>query len=180
MNRPLVAAMLLALAACGPYRYVRKAEPNPMAGQKVIMMSSLLFGSAEVDGMPESAWIMGQNDGWKQEWPADQLRAAGEFARELKAKLAARGIKANPQANPEGATLTLRPSVTSLKTGGWRPTILEVSVQLVDASGAPVEEISTKVKVDSTFNKFEDRLDQAALLTAGIVADWLAARSTEG
>lgn len=109
MKRPVL--LLLVTAACGPYSYVRQAEPNPMAGQSVFMLGSLMFNHAEVDGMPEDVWIAGQNDGWKSEWPGDQGRASGEFAGALKGKLASRGITVTPQANPQGATLMIKPTV---------------------------------------------------------------------
>src|SRR5437899_280117 len=115
MNRT-VPALLLAAAACSPYGYLRKADPNPMTGQTVLMLDSLLFQSAEVDGLPEDAWIAGQNETWKAEWPSDQARASSGFANALKARLADQGITVTPQANPQGASLMLRPHVTKLET----------------------------------------------------------------
>ena len=177
MNRPYLLVFFLAVSACGPYGYVRKADGNPMAGQKVLMLDSLLFSTAEVDGLPEAVWIAGESDGWKQEWPGDQARASAEFANTLRAKLGEQGITITPQANPQGATLLLRPTVTRLETGGWRDTILVVSVKLSDTNGAVLEEISTKVKARGAFNKFEDRLNQAVLLAAHNVARWVGERT---
>jgi hypothetical protein len=73
----------------------------------------------------------------------------------------------------------LKPSVTKLETGGWNPTVLVISVKLLDAQGQSVEEISTKVKVKSNFDKFEDRLDRAVLLAADNVAGWVRERTTQ-
>jgi hypothetical protein len=176
ISRVAVLSLLVA-SACGPYSFVTKADPNPLAGQKVLMIDSLLFQSAEVDGLPEDAWIAGQNDTWKAEWPSDQARASSGFANALKSRLARDGITLTPQANPQGATLLLKPNVTNLETGGWRPTIVTISVKLVDvAKNAPIEEISTRVKVKSNFDKFEDRLDRAVLLAADNVAVWVRER----
>jgi hypothetical protein len=179
MNRLFVALLLLVAAACGPYSYVRKADENPLAGQKVLMLDSLLFQAAEVDGLPEDAWIAGQNDTWKAEWPSDQARASKGFALALKTRLEREGITVTPQANPQGAAYLLKPSVTKLETGGWAPTILTVSVKLVDKQGAPVEEISTRVKVKSNFDKFEDRLERAVTLAADNVAGWVKERAAK-
>jgi len=178
MNR-LFAVLLLVTASCGPYSYLRKADENPMDGQTVLMLGSLLYSNAEIDGLHEDIWIAGQNDTWKAEWPGDQGRSAAGFATTLKSRLQARGITMTPQANPQGATLMVKPWVTRLETGGWNPTILVVSAQLCDANGGVLEEIQTKVKVKSNFNKFEDRLDQAALLAAENVAQWVTERSAK-
>lgn len=179
MNRSLLLVVVsFVVSACGPFSYVKKAEASPLVGQNVVMLDSLLFQNAEVDGLPEDAWIAGQNDQWKSEWPSDQARASKGFAQALKSRLEGRGINVRPQADPQGATLLLKPHVTKLETGGWYPTVLTVSVRLIDMKGnTTVEEISTRVKVKSNFDKFEDRLDRASLLAADNVAMWVAERT---
>ena len=176
MNRHVLPLLLLA-AACGPYRYVKKADANPLAGQKVLMIDSLLFQAAQVDGLSEESWIAGQNDTWKAEWPSDQARASKSFVAALKGNLERDGFTLTPQANPQGATLILKPRVTNLETGGWNPTYLTVAVKVVDSNGNAVEEISTKVKVKSNFDKFEDRLERAAVLAGENVAGWVKERA---
>lgn len=178
MRRSLPLVLALGVAACGPFKYVKQAEQNPLAGQNVLMLDSLLFQNAEVDGLPEDAWIAGQNDTWKAEWPGDQARASKGFAGALKSRLADQGVTVTPQANPQGATLLLKPKVTRLETGGWNDTVLFISVKLIDPSNpnAALEEIATKVRVKSNFDKFEDRLDRASLLAANNVALWIVER----
>lgn len=179
--KQLVPVLLLLVvgSACGPFSYVRKADPNPLAGQTVLMLDSLLFQSAEVDGLPEDAWIAGQNEQWKGEWPSDQARASKGFAGALKSRLSEQGITVTPQANPQGATLLLKPRVVTLETGGWNPTVITISVKVIDTQGAALEEISTRVKVKANFDKFEDRLDRAVLLAAANVAGWLGERTAK-
>ena len=179
MNRSLLLVLLLSLAACrGPFKYVNKADVSPLTDQKVLMLDSLLFQNAEVDGLPEDAWIAGQNEQWKSEWPGDQARASKGFAQALKSRLADQGITVTPQANPQGAKYVLKPKVKKLETGGWNDTVFVVHVSLVDPSAnSTVEEISTFVRVKSNFDKFEDRLDRASLLAADNVAMWVRERS---
>ncbi len=178
MNR-CAALLLFALTACGPYSYVRKADESPLAGQTVLMIDSLVFQHAEIDGLPEDTWIGGQNETWKNEWPSDQARASKNLAATLKTRLEGAGITLTPQANPQGATLILKPEVTKLATGGLRATRLSVSVKLVDAAkGAVLEEVSTEVKV-AYMTKFEDRLEKAAGLVADNVAEWVTARAAK-
>ncbi len=173
-----VPLLLLVFTACGPFKYVQKAEQSPLAGQTVLMLDSLLFQNAEVDGLPEDAWIAGQNDTWKAEWPSDQARASKGFAMALKSRLADQGITVTPQANPQGATLLLKPRVVKLETGGWYDTVLSINVRVVDtAKNTTLEEIATKVRVKSNFDKFEDRLDRASLLAAGNVALYVSERA---
>jgi len=177
MNRCAL-LLVLAASACGPYSYVVKAEQTPLAGQTVLMIDSLIFQHAEIDGLPESTWIEGQNATWKAEWGPDQARASKNLAYQLKARLEPAGITLTPQGNPQGATLLIKPEVTKLATGGLRATRLSVNVKLVDTTknNAVLEEISTDVKV-GYMTRFEDRLEKAAELVAENVALWVKNRA---
>jgi hypothetical protein len=167
--------LVLSASACGPYSYVRKAGENPLAGQSVLMLDSLLFGQAQIDGMSEDIWQAAQNDEWRSEWPSEQAHASAAFAQALRGRLTTHGIKVTPRANPEGATLMLKPLVRELETGGMRPVVLVVAVQLCDVNGQPIEEISTKVKARAA--RFDDRLNQAALMAAENVSGWVTERA---
>ncbi len=136
-------------------------------------MAPLLWSAAEIDGEPMQKWIAEQDDNWKQEWPADMANGARTLEESVKAGLTGASIQLADAADPKGAKFTIKPQVISLQTGGWRPTLLDLSVQLVDDSGAVVEEIETQVKIKGRYRGFESRLSDAASQAGENIARWL-------
>ena len=175
MTRHLFLFALL-LASCRHWQVVRSSDSNPLAGQTRFVMLPLLWNGVRVDGDPEAKWIAGQDADWKAEWPTDKKNAATSFVDSV-----AKSIGGSPRMtnapDPSAPAITLKPSVTELSTGGFRPTVLTLAIQVLDVNGATIEEISTTVSVKNRYTIFESRLGDCATEAGENIAQFIKERT---
>jgi hypothetical protein len=160
---------MIAGCSSGPYKVVRKAEVSPLTGETIVMMDSLVFSSAQINGLSESGWLEKQDAETRGNWFSLQGRASAAFASELRTKL--KGLTVTSQGNPQGAKYLLKPSVTYLETGGFGPMVMQVTIELRDASGTALEEMSTRV--ESKQPAFDGRMEQSGTLVGANTVAWL-------
>ncbi|MBS1150340.1 MAG: hypothetical protein H6Q89_2038 [Myxococcaceae bacterium] len=175
LNRSILAVCVVALSGCQPWKVVREADANPLAGKTSVGLQWLEWSGVWVDGVPEEAWASSHDD-WMKDWAANKSVGASSFRKGLSDRLAGGTLSLLTKPDPTGSALLLRPTVVELTTGGWKPTSLKISVLVLDGKGTPLEEISTVAKSKND-GSFEGRLAEAAALAGQNVASYLQQRS---
>jgi hypothetical protein len=169
--RPLALTLLLVLAGCKSWQVIRSAEQNPIRGQAHVVLQPLDWAGVRVDGVSDKEWLSQDNAETDMQWAKDQAIAARRFTEGARAKF--------PQlASPEDAkdaTISIRPSVVEVATGGLRATELTLRIQVVDDHGIAIEEIRTSAAAPS-MSAFADRLGEAAYIAGDNVGEYLSER----
>ena len=94
-----------------------------------------------IDGLTEAGWNETNDTDMKREWVVDRQIAGDEFHNGLYG-VAGNRLKIVPGAAP----FTIKASVLSMKTGGFRPLVMTVRSQLLDTQGTVLDEISLELK----------------------------------
>lgn len=174
MNRTTLLALVV-LAGCGKWKVVDDKNASAIEGQGAFMLAPLAFEAATVDGEAQPSWLAAQDAEQKTAWPAEQDYIRNAFQKAILDEVGDH-LKLTTAENPDGATLTLRPRVVELETGGYSHSKMILGLQVTDASGAVLEEISTKVQ-GSRRDEFKTRIATAAEAAGEIVGKYLRKRS---
>lgn len=185
---PVRAGLLLTLAfalaaasGCSPpWNVVKQANPNPLAGQKALVVEPLHFESMKV-GKKTEAEYLAEKDGKQQEsWKADLASMTQLFTDNLAKQTKGIQITAG-SAGP----LVIRPVVTMIEVGNFNgvfniPTEVMVTMQIVDDKGAVLDDINFKVVVAADLYRpsVGQRLRIAAEQAAARAASYLQARAS--
>lgn len=172
--RSSLAVVLLGLSGCSPYKMVREGDSNPLAGKTSLGLQWLDWGGVYVDGAPEDAWMANHRD-WLKDWPGNKSTGGDAFRKGVAEGLAGSPLTLLTRPDPSGASATVKPSVVEIDTGGWNPTKLKISVKVLDANGATLEEITTVVQGKGS--NFDARLSEAATRAGENVAKYLKKRA---
>ena len=196
MKNSLLKMLVLPLVAagCGPtWVVVKQANPNPLSGKKAFAVEALAWekmsiGSREKDRMSLADYVAKkkpeEQEKWKADFAKDQEGAGEKFKEVLASKTKGAGLDTAAGAGPE--TFTIKPSVRVYEPGFWTPmgwgnraTELHTTVEIVDGSGAVVDEVQfMSVIQPGTFNPSTgQRIRQAAEEWAAQLSNYLAGRT---
>jgi hypothetical protein len=144
---PRLAAPLgvgLFLCACSSsWKVIHQASPNPFNRGTVVALQQVTFDNLKVGDKPETEWLSEQRESKQSTWPEAKAAMAQAFVDAL-------GESAGAHLSPRGA-FAMRvhfyrydPGAYSIVGRGdplsW-PSYLLAEVYIVDASGAPVDEV---------------------------------------
>jgi hypothetical protein len=158
MTRLFVVFVAIVTGACSPFDFIRKSPGDPMAGEKRLRLAPLSWEGAMIDGMREDHWRQQLPEDWKQEWPGEKVDAARALDIAITSRIADGEIGLAYPEDPGATRFTLKPRVTFLQTGGARPTLIAVELDVYDSNGALIEAIETSAKAGDFFKGFDARL----------------------
>ncbi|GEM_PF-3357958 len=158
-NCSIMALALLVLTGCSPWKVTRKADSNPIAGKTSFGLRDLDWSSVWVDGVPEEAFLNNNSD-WQRDWPGNKSTGAAAFRKAFAERLTGGPLTLLTAPDPTGNSPTLKPSIVELGTGGWNPAKVKIALQVIDAKGTILEEVTTVTKGEG--GNFESRFAEAA------------------
>jgi hypothetical protein len=176
----LLLTSLLVVGCGGGHKWIviRQAVPDPFAGHPQVIVEPVHFDQARVGEKSEVEYASEKKAEAQDKW--EDAKAA--FSESFGAALAqSPGV----QVGPQGAVV--RPIVTFIEPGYYafvsaRPSIVRLTIQLLDPQGAPQDEIVIEVKVGASMNRagVGTRLREAGERMGTITGAYLRTRINPG
>lgn len=166
-----LAVLVLALCGCQPWKVTRQGDANPLAGKTSFGLQWLEWSGVFVDAIPEDAWLANHQD-WQKDWAGNKSVGSEAFRKGVADGLEGSSLTLLKAPDPTGASVMLKATVQELDTGGWQPTRVKISVQVMDGKGVVLEAISLTAKSKND-GVFETRLGEASTTAGTIVARYL-------
>jgi len=161
------------LAGCAPYSVLRQAEPNPFAGEPSFALLPVDWSTVIIDGDVESVWERYDAD-TRREWPGMKESSSALFARAFTDSASPAQVRPVPALSPQG--FTAKCIVHELKTGGFKPLELTVRLQLLDPTGAVVDEAQATGK-GKAMRGMQIMINEAAVHAGDALGQYLRNRS---
>lgn len=162
-NMKRLAALFLGVgflaAGCGPqWAVVKQANPNPFAAQRAFVVEPMKFDGMQVGKLSEADYLAKKNADQQASFQADKSAMNEKFGERLTELAAKKSVALTPAAGaPAGYTIRavvsfLEPGVYIPRVGGLgvdlsRPTVVRANLQIVDAQGAVLDDISINAEV---------------------------------
>lgn len=148
----LLAAVAFAVG-CGPaWTVVKQANPNPLTPQKSFAVEPVRFDGLMVGKKSEAEYLAShaKDAQFEGKWKGDQASIDQAFSSTLAAE--AKGLQVAAGAPAAPGPYVLRPHVTFIEPGVFTmvfniPSEVQMTLQVVDAAGAVVDEITMKRSV---------------------------------
>ena len=126
------------------------ASAGPLRGQTQFALEGLDLSAVTVDGAPEKDFLAGKEVQPKASWETDKAALRENF-RKAAQETGSRGGLTLGEPNHD-APFVVRPSVTTIVTGGYRPfavakSRMKVSVVIADRSAKAVEQFEVEESV---------------------------------
>ena len=173
MRNPWMLALVF-LVGCSPWNVTRKGDPNPLEGKTTVGLQELEWSGVWVDGVPEAAFLSSNGD-WQRDWPGNKSTGSAAFRKAVTETLEGGPLKLLTAPDPSGNSPTIKPSILEVGTGGWNPSKVKISLQVIDAKGKILEEVTTETKGKG--GTFESRLGEAAARAGENLAQYLKDRA---
>ncbi len=171
LPRMSLALAVIGLAACAPWKSTQGSS-EALRGKRTFTVLPLDFTSTEVDGRPVEAFLASEDPAWRATWAPSVAAASTEFTNVVRDGVRAAKLE---YAEQGVADVTVRPRALALQTGGYRPIVLRVEVDAVDANGVMLEQIQSRAVFDLLFVEFEQRLRFVSREAGTTVSKWLVA-----
>jgi hypothetical protein len=184
MNRVLVAsAAAVLVAACGPtMKIIKQAPADQLAGKTSIALVAVDFTNVQVNGKPEADFLAKKDAEGKRQWEDAKKGIEEEFSNYFTNN--AKGLTVTPQASAHGAALVVKPVAEYIDPGYYavfsqNQSILRVTVQVLNAEGAVLDEISLQHRTpgDLHWATDERRLREDGQVLGKEVAKYLLLRT---
>ena len=151
-----VAVSLFVLAGCAGQQWtvVRSAGPNPLTNQRSFIVEPLHFEHVLVGAKTEDTYLAGKTPETIATWQGDKNEMNNLFLQSLVGR--ANGLQVGPALQqPAAGTFILRPICTFIEVGTYNGFVnidsrLELSVQVLDPSGAVLDEIAVRTIVPAS------------------------------
>lgn len=147
------AALLLGAmttGGCGPaWTVVRQAAPSPFNAQSAFAVEPIAYEGLKVGGKAEADYLAEKKPEQVEAWRADLGKLNQAFADTLVKEGKGLAIAVGPAAAP--GPYSVKPMVSFIEPGVWAavvniPSEVRMTLRIVDAQGAVVDEVATSVK----------------------------------
>lgn len=150
-----VAVSLFVLAGCAPqWQVVHMAQPNPLLHQRNFIVEPMHFEHVLVGAKTEDAYLAGKTPETIATWQGDKTEMNNLFLQSVAGH--AVGLQVGPALQqPAAGTFILRPICTFIEVGTYNGFVnidsrVDVTVQVLDAAGALVDEVAVRARVPSS------------------------------
>lgn len=135
---------------CGPaWTVVRQAAPSPFNAQSAFAIEPIAYEGLKVGGKAEADYLAEKKPEQVEAWRADLGKLNQQFAENLAKEATGLQVSVGPAAAP--GPYSVKPMVSYIEPGVWAgivniPAEVRMTLRIVDAQGAVVDEVATSVK----------------------------------